>query len=247
MEPAFGYTRVSGHSQIDGDGHVRQTEAIHSFASKCDYQVLQVFREDAVPGKSELEDRPQFQAMIAECLAQGVTTIVVEALDRLAREYRVQEQLLIYLATKGFSLIAANTGENVTEALMGDPMRRALVQIQGILAELDKNLIVSKLMKARKRKRENGGRCEGQPRYGWRALRENGESKLVEVPNEQAVIETVKTLNKNGWKSSDIAAELNKADMKPRYGDRWHPMQIRRILKGPETPQQSHDGHRSRR
>jgi DNA invertase Pin-like site-specific DNA recombinase len=78
--------------------------------------------------------------MVSEIMKDGVDTILVESLDRLAREYRIQEQLLIYLASKGINLISANTGENVTKAISEDPMKKALIQIQGVFAELDKSL-----------------------------------------------------------------------------------------------------------
>ena len=68
---------------------------------------------------------------------------------------------MIYLASKGITLIAANTGENVTEAITSDPMRKAMVQMQGVFAELDKSMLVKKLRKARDRKRQETGRCEG--------------------------------------------------------------------------------------
>ena len=63
--------------------------------------------------------------MIAEILSNGVNAIIIEGLDRLAREYRIQEQLLIYLVSKGISLIPANTGENVTQAIQDDPMKKS--------------------------------------------------------------------------------------------------------------------------
>ena len=118
-----------------------------------------------VSGKKGEADRPAFQEMLSEILKDGVRTVVVEGLDRLAREYRIQETLLIYLASKGIDLISAGTKENVTEAIMADPMRKALVQIQGVFAELEKNLLVKKLRVARERKRKETGKCEGRKSY----------------------------------------------------------------------------------
>ncbi len=85
--------------------------------------------------------------------------------DRLAREYVVQEQLLVYLAAKGVTLWNASTGENVTEAVKADPMKKAVIQIQGVFAELEKSLLVNRLAKARERKRAENGKCEGAK--GW--------------------------------------------------------------------------------
>ena len=93
-------------------------------------------------------------------------TIIIEGMDRLAREYRIQETLIIYLASKGIKLVSARTEEDVTEAVMSDPMRKALVQIQGVFAELEKNLLTKKLRSARERKRVATGKCEGRKGYG---------------------------------------------------------------------------------
>ena len=48
---------------------------------------------------------------------------------------------------------------------MDDPMRKALVQVQGIFAELDKSLLVKKLRKSREAIRATGKKCERRPSY----------------------------------------------------------------------------------
>ena len=45
--------------------------------------------------------------------------------------------------------VSASTGEDVTATMRDDPMRKALIQIQGVFAELDKSLLVRKLRKGR--------------------------------------------------------------------------------------------------
>ncbi len=102
--------------------------------------------------------------MISAILRNGVRTIIVEGLDRLAREYRIQEQVLIYLAAKGIALYDARTGENVTEAIAAYPIKK-MIQMQGIFAELEKNLLVKKLRVARQSKKEEVWKCEGRKGY----------------------------------------------------------------------------------
>lgn len=215
-QPAASYMRCSGLGQVRGDTWDRQTETIRATANLQGFQIAYEFREEGVAGKTDEEQRPAFQEMIATLLGNGCRTIFVESLDRLAREYRIQEQLIIYIASKGLTLIAANTGENITEAMMGDPMRRALVQIQGILAELDKNMVVAKLRKARERKRKNG-RCEGRKPYGSRPGEEVGLAHIIE-------------LGATHHSPQMIASVLQDMQVKPRYGTRWHPATVAKIL-----------------
>jgi hypothetical protein len=45
-------------------------------------------------------------------------------------------------------------------------MRKALIQIQGVFAELEKGMLVQKLRKARTQVKLTTGRCEGRKPYG---------------------------------------------------------------------------------
>ncbi|MGR0482384.1 MAG: recombinase family protein [Candidatus Electronema sp. V4] len=161
---AYAYLRVSGQGQVDGNGFERQQAAVNQFAQKANIEITQFFKEE-VSGTADSTEREVFQQMISAILRNGVRTIIVEGLDRLAREYRIQEQLLIYLAAKGIALYDARTGENVTEAIAADPMKKALIQMQGIFSELEKNLLVKKLRVARQSKKEETGKCEGRKGY----------------------------------------------------------------------------------
>lgn len=217
MISACAYMRCSGKGQVEGDTWDRQHEAIATCATAKGFSLDYEFREPAVAGKTEADDRPAFQEMIGTLLGNGCKTIIVESLDRLAREYRIQEQLIIYIASKGLTLISANTGENITEAMMGDPMRRALVQIQGVLAELDKNMIVAKLRKARARKRANGERCEGAKPFG-------------SLPSERDILGRIVRLRQDGFTPGAIARGLNAHGIPTRYGTLWYASTVSKIL-----------------
>jgi site-specific DNA recombinase len=217
MTEAVAYMRCSSKGQIDGDSFDRQTAAIESFCVGTQLEVKHWYREEGVSGKNTIEDRPSFQQMVSELLGNGCRTIVIESLDRLAREYRIQEQLLIYLASKELTLFSANTGENVTEAIMGDPMRKAMVQVQGIFAELDKSLLVNKLRKARQRKKAQTGRGEGVAPFGM-------------LEGEQVTLNRIRTYVREGDNADRIALRLNSCDIPTRSGAPWRGSTIRKIL-----------------
>jgi DNA invertase Pin-like site-specific DNA recombinase len=225
MKKSYAYLRVSGQAQIDGNGFDRQLAAIEEYAKKHGYEIVDVFKEEGVSGAKGEDDRPAFKEMIAEILKDSIKVVIVESLDRLAREYRIQEQLLIYLASNEIDLINANTEENVTEAIKGDPMKKAMVQIQGIFSELDKSLLVRKLRKAREKTRQERGKCEGAKRYG------EGSEK------EQAVIRRIRAMRRNkrgnrkGMTLQQIADRLNEEGIPTKRGKKWTPGQIHMILK----------------
>ena len=95
-----GYVRVSGNSQIDGEGFPRQEQAIRDYATANGYELVNIYREEAISGTPEMSDRPAFMQLLADLLSNGCRTVLVERLDRLAREFRVQEELLLYLMRK---------------------------------------------------------------------------------------------------------------------------------------------------
>jgi DNA invertase Pin-like site-specific DNA recombinase len=216
---AYGYIRVSSKGQIDGDGFARQEETIRAYADKHGVTIVQFFHEEGVSGTVDEADRPAFKEMVAAILANGVRTIIVEGLDRLAREYRVQENLLVFLASKDITLINARTEENVTEAVMGDPMKKALVQIQGVFSELEKAMLVKKLRVARERKRELTGKCEGR-------------KSTAEIAPE--VVQEIKRLHrrKPGQKRMTyqaIANRLNEAGYQTISGKPWTGYNVQKI------------------
>ena len=184
MIAAYAYTRVSGRGQLEGSGLERQQEEINRFAKESGYLIKQTFKEEGISGTTTETERPAFQQMVFSILRNGVNHIIVESLDRLARDLQVQLQLCTYIASKEITLICAGTGENITQAILDDPMRKAMVQIQGVFAELDKSLVVRKLKNGRFKARQDSEtrtlsgkkKCEGR-----KSLRESSPDLLKEA------------------------------------------------------------------
>lgn len=222
MIKAYGYLRVSGTGQVDGDGFDRQRELISRFADQAEIVIPRFYEERGISGAKGEEDRPAFQEMLTAILSNGVRAVIVERLDRLAREYVVQEQLLVYLAAKGITLWNAATGENVTEAVKADPMKKAVIQIQGVFAELEKSLLVNRLAKARERKRAENGKCEGAK--GWEEVEPERKEEILKI------IKKMRRKPRNQGKPSTyqaIADCLNAEGMRPLRGGEWSAQLVR--------------------
>lgn len=215
---AFSYLRCSGMGQVEGDSFPRQRACHQAFALKNGYEIVREFVEEGVSGTKDETQRPSFTEMVGAILDNGVRTILVENLSRLAREYRIQENLLIYLASKGITLISCDTGENITEAMLGDPMKKALIQIQGIFYELDRAMIEKKTRLARERIRASGQRCEGAKPFG-------------ELPGEAEYLKFMRASRDSGCTFKYLAELFNDKGIKTRHGKRWHATTVERILK----------------
>lgn len=204
MTKAFAYLRVSGKGQLGGDGFTRQREAIRRYAAANDLKIAHEYREGGVCGATEGMDRPAWVEMIAAIMANGVRTIVIERLDRLARDLMVQEHIIADLQRRGIVLIS--TAE--PDLCSADPTRKLMRQIMGAIAEYDRQMVVLKLRGARQRVRTTVGRCEGRKPFGRDAA-------------ERAVIERMRELRAAGLGFDRIAAQLNTEGLKPRSGARW--------------------------
>ena len=106
----MGYLRVSGTGQLKGSGLERQERSITKFADENQLEVVQFYSE-AITGTTD--ERPKFARMLADLIANGVKTIVVDALDRLARDLNVQLLLLARMEAEGITLLNALTGDDV--------------------------------------------------------------------------------------------------------------------------------------
>ncbi len=215
MVKAFGYLRVSGKGQVDGDGFPRQLQAIKGYTAERGIKLVRVFREEGVSGTKESADRPAWSEVMTALHSDGVRTVIIERLDRLARDLMVQETIIADLRRNGFELVSVAE----PDLMANDPTRILMRQLMGAVAQYDKSQIVLKLRGARARARARDGRCEGRKPYGY-------------YDGEQAVIGRMKELRASGLGFDRIAAQLNAEGLKPRAGERWHGLVVNRILTG---------------
>lgn len=207
---AFGYLRVSGKSQVDGDGFPRQKAAITKWAKEHGYRIVRWFAEKGVSGT--LEHREELDAMLVALMSNGVDTVVVEKLDRLSRDLRIQENLIHEYFTNRFVLVSTCEPDLGSD----DPNRVFMRQIFGAVAQLDKSNIVLKLRAARQRTKLKTGRCEGRMPYGFRE-------------GEQQIIDRIKAEHARGKNYEQIAKALNGEQIRPRTGQ-WYPANVRKIV-----------------
>ena len=215
MTKAFAYLRVSGKGQVNGDGFPRQLKAIREYAASHDLKVTREFREKGVSGAIETMDRPAWAEMLATLHSNGVRAIIVERLDRVARDLMVQEAAIADLRKHGFELISVAE----PDLMANDPTRVLMRQLMGAVAQYDKSRIVAKLRGARMRKRAQEGRCEGRKPFGH-------------YENEADALARMQALRSEGLGFDRIAARLNAENVPTRTGKPWHGVVINRILTG---------------
>lgn len=215
MTKAHAYLRVSGKGQVEGDGFPRQLKAIRDYASAHDIKIVKVFREEGVSGTVNSANRPAWAELMTALHANGVNTILIEKLDRLARDLMVQETIIADLRRNGFDLISVAE----PDLMATDPTRILMRQLMGAVAQYDKSQIVLKLRGARLRKKAQSGRCEGRKPYGF-------------YEGEEEALQRLKALREEGLGFDRIAARLNAEGVPTRTGKPWHGVVVNRILTG---------------
>lgn len=161
MKKAYGYIRVSGKGQVSGDGFTRQEKAIRDYAKANGITIEHIYREKGVSGT--LKNRPALTDMMIdlEQNGHGIHTVIIERIDRLARDLMIQETILDDMQKKSIEIVSVTDGD----LLEDDPTRKLVRQVLGAIAEYDKEMTVQKLRAARNRKRAVNGKCEGRKSY----------------------------------------------------------------------------------
>jgi DNA invertase Pin-like site-specific DNA recombinase len=223
---AFAYLRVSGLGQVDRDGFIRQRETIDRYVEAHDIEIVDEFRDEAVPGKTELADRPGLAALLARLETNGVKLVIVEISDRLARDIVVNELIIREFQKVGVRVISASGGVDLTAGDEQNPTAKLIRQILAAVAEFDRCIIVQKTLAARERLRAKNGKCEGRKNFGFR-------------PGEEAVLATIRNLAAEGRGSEFIADYLNENCIKTRYGKRWNSGTVWKIINRPKVDAKS--------
>ena len=225
---SLGYRRVSSRDQINGTGLDRQSTYIKKFAQEKNFNLERIFTEKGISGV--VEKRPAFSEMIAYADAHNIKIIIIEDMTRLARELLLQMQLATYIASKQIDLYSANTGENISRAIYDDPMRKAMVQMQGVFSELERSTLSKRMKAGRDLQREtgkrNGKKIETVNRKG--TIKIEGTPRLSE--KQPKLARRVVKLRNKGLTYYRIAQIVNAEGFRSRAGGLLHGSQIKNIL-----------------
>lgn len=210
---AFGYCRVSGLGQVDGDGIPRQRLAIDEYAAANGIEIARWFIDAGVKGTKDLDDRPALSELWSALSEGEVSTIIFEKLDRMARDLLIQERIIEDMTRKGYKLVSTMEPDLCST----EPSRIFIRQIMGAMAQYDRSTLVLKMKVAKDRIRAKTGRCEGRKPYGAK-------------PGEEATLARMRELFAADLGFQKIADTLNAEGMLSREGKPWRVGSVHRII-----------------
>ena len=220
MKQAVAYIRVSTEQQAqEGVSLDAQRAKIEHWCSANGYELAGVFVDAGVSGK-RMDTRPELLKALAS-LKKG-TDLVAYSLSRLARSTKHLIEISELVAKKKADLVSLTESIDTTTAT-----GRAMFQMLGVMAELERGLIAERTTNALQYKKRTGQRYCNQTPYGFESI----EGRLVEVQQESAVVAEIQAARTQGQTLQAIANDLNGRGIPTKLGRQWQPATIHLLLK----------------
>lgn len=223
----IGYRRVSTAGQVDRYGLPAQETDLRAYARAGKHQLVRIETDGAKPGSLPPDERPGLLTALKAIERHEADGLLVPGdLDRLARELIVQEAILTQVWKTGGVVHATTRGEILADD-PDDPMRTAIRQFMGVVAQLDRALVAKRMRNGRKAKAAAGGYAGfGSPAFGQRSI----DGELVTDEDQAATIDRMRELRGQGKGYKAIADTLNAEGLKSKRGGTWHPQTVARVL-----------------
>jgi DNA invertase Pin-like site-specific DNA recombinase len=222
------YLRVSTDRQVEkGLGLSVQRTAIREWVRQHDHRLTATFVDEGISGAADLDRRVGLADALDAIRSGPAQGLVLYRLDRLARDYILQEQLMGEVWQLGGEVYSTSGTEQNLRDDPNDPARRLIRQVLAAISEYEKNMISLRLRAGRDRKAAGGGYACGRPPYGYRAA----GGALVPDESEQQIVRLVHSLRADGLSLRDIAGSLAQEGHLTRQGHVFHPQVLSRILK----------------
>ena len=243
----YGYIRVSSEQQVkDGSSLEEQKRSIEEFvANKYGGRKVDTFFTDAgISGMKPLLERPGSRELTDTMDDHDV--IVATKLDRLARSFLEMVNMVPTLEESGITLYFCDMFADIPVVLPKERAKTGLeakmdmtrLANQNLLtnmaqfAEIEREMIMSRLNGGKLVYAEKGYSIGGQTPFGYKKEYDDSGSrrrtKLVPIPEEQAVLKHIWALREKGLGARKIATQIQNSH--PGYEDfPYH--KVHRILK----------------
>ncbi|MDA0352473.1 MAG: recombinase family protein, partial [Chloroflexi bacterium] len=219
-ERAVGYVRVSSDQQLDGHSLSAQREEIRRYSELKGWELAGIYADEAASAyKDSLANRPQMTEMLNR--VEPGMVVVVHSLDRLARNLRVQLDILARLGKQQVGF------DSVTEQIdYATPQGRLILSMLGSFNEFFSGQLGMHVKKSQ-RQRAREGLPSGPVPFGYSS--QDGSVPAI-VPSERDAVAESFELRGRGSSYQSIADELNRLGFETRRGNPWSYEAVREML-----------------
>ncbi len=229
MKRLAGYCRVSTDRQMLEQTIEIQKRFIEEWANENDAIIVQWYLDDGWSG--DTLERPELDRLREDANKNIWQGIVFIDRDRLARTLAYQEYVIREFRDKNIEVIFLNN------PLADNPLERAIQQVYGIVAEIERITTAERMRKGKIHKAKSGKIVGYTAPYGYRYILKSGDKDGYFVINE-AEAEIVRMIfhwvADEGYSIYKVIQELYARKIPPpkRKSEYWRKSSIERLLKG---------------
>lgn len=220
----IGYCRVSTENQRDEGTIEHQVKDIEKYAEQNNYHLVKIFKDNGVSGSLEWHQRKGMVELFNFMSEhRDIDGVLIYRLDRLARDLRVQENIIYDLQEKRKKTIISIKEPDLDSK---DITRVLFRQMLSAVAQYERGLITMRMMNGRLKKAEKGGYAGGSVAYGY-VVKNNS----LRIDKKQAeIVKQVFALRNKRKSLRDIACFLNSEQVKTARGGKWYAGTVRYML-----------------
>ena len=209
--------RVAAYCRVSSDS----SDQLHSYASQIrkyteeigqheGWELVDIYAGEGLTG-TRMEQREDFNRMMADCRKGRIDKVLVKSVSRFARNTKdclaALRELMSLGVTVQFEKENIDTGTLTTELM---------VSVSGSLAQQESVSISQNIHQSYRRRMERGEFITTKPPYGYRLV---NRRDLEIVPEEAEIIRWVFDAYLGGQSAKDIANELIRRGVRDRKGN----------------------------
>jgi len=218
----IGYCRVSTQVQVDrGQGLEIQKQKIQEYCKKENLNLIKIYEDAGISGA--VKDRPALLNLLKDCESGRIKKIIIYKQDRLSRELGVS--LWLEAQFKKYDVELVSVLEPAFDT--NDPMGKAFKRIIHVFAELERDIIFTRMRDGRENRAKKGHRACGPIPFGY--LKKGRQLVLCE--DESFWVEKIFKWKVKGYTYSKIVNRLNAKGILTKRKKEFNVEAIRYITK----------------